>query len=389
MAEHPPNSAAEQGAAQERPDAAEPSADLLAVASHEIRTPLGAILTTSEALLETALDDRQHRYAIILRDAAAALIALTDGLLQATAGGPLPAPVAFRPLDLVRSVVGLFALQAAHKGLTLETTAGPGARRLLDGHPQAVRQVLTNLVDNAVKYTAAGAIRVAVSVDGDSLALRVSDSGGGIAPADRDRIFNAYERLDANATGLPGSGLGLWTARRVAARLGGRLAVVESSPAGTTFALTVPVAPARRGAGAEHASGEEAAPLVGPFSVLVVDDSQTARTLAEAILTAFGWPVTTAASAAEALDLIGAGAPGFDCVLTDLTMPGMDGGAFAARVAEFALARPLPVIAVSAAATGRLPVPAEAGRFAGVIAKPYTPEQLYRRIAAAVAGERA
>lgn len=397
--------------ADSKPEEASTSAvDLLAVASHEIRTPLGAVLTTAEALLQSDLDPQQTKYATTLRDAADALLALSNRLLDATAASGFADAEEFRPAELVGSVAALYEVQAESKGLNLEVGSEIPQDCVVVGHPDPVRQVLTNLVDNALKYTNAGQIRLTVSMRHDGaletprprIEIRVSDSGVGIKDTDRDLIFDPYARLEpsldaddeARSARVLGHGLGLWIAKRTANKLGADLFVESSSTSGTIFCFSVPLdlptagTPGLDISGGESLEGvsdqEDAGDAVTGLNctVLVVDDNQSALALAEVVMSAFGWTLTTASSGAQALDIIQSSDKKFDCVLTDLAMPGMNGIDLARALK--AIDPNLPILAISADPPARYPWRYDDLCLDGHIPKPYTPDGLYHHIAQAI-----
>lgn len=372
-------------------------ADLLAVASHEIRTPLGAVMTTAEALLQSGLDDQQTKYATTLRDAATALLVLSNSLLDATAATEFDEEVSFFPADLLESIVSLYAATAAARGLNLDMMCTVDRSAAVSGYPHPVRQVLTNLIDNAIKYTSAGRVRMHLAYlqETREIDFRVEDSGPGIADGDRERIFDPYARMNRETERrerdrrepqrrVPdGHGLGLWVARRTAEKLHGRLFVESSGPEGTVFRFVVPAGfdasppahPEPATSAPEHTSSET-------WSVLVVDDNPAALRLAEVVMAAFGWSVTTASSGSRALAAIGEAR--FDCVLTDLTMPGMNGIALAEAVARQVAPDRVPVLAVSADPPSLFGAKAGDNRLAGYVPKPYTPDLLYRSVVDAI-----
>jgi len=373
-------------------------ADLLAVASHEIRTPLGAVMTTAEALLQSGLDEQQSKYATTLRDAATALLVLSNSLLDATAASEFDDEVSFFPADLADSVTSLYAATAAARGLDLEIICDADRSIAVSGHPHPVRQVLTNLIDNAIKYTNAGRVQVRLAYlpETREIDFRVEDSGPGIDRGDWERIFDPYARMNRDAGARDrqgprrrtpgGHGLGLWVARRTAEKLHGRLFVASSGAHGTTFRFVVPVrfdaAPPERA---------EPGPLPLPdqaedtsYSVLVVDDNPAALRLAEVVIAAFGWSVTTVASGRQALSALRETNPPFDCVLTDLTMPGMDGVALSAEIARQFGPKRIPVLAVSADPPSLFGADVGGRCFVGYIPKPYTPDQMYHTVLDAI-----
>ena len=383
-------------------DASKFAVELLAVASHEIRTPLGAVLTTAEALLQSGLNEQQTNYATILRDAADALLVLSNSLLDATSSNSFVGEAVFRPVDLVRSVVSLYEIQAQSRGLNLiGDYLMPHERHVL-GFPGPVRQVLVNLVDNALKYTKAGQVEVGVSLKHtdpvNRLEIRVRDSGEGVGDADQERIFESYERLGLDPSNpTNGQGLGLWVARRVAEKLNGRLVVETSSSKGTTILFDFPVSPvpdshelnSQVSAPDTEASLPESNAANGPdvrCSVLVVDDSLSALKLTETVISAFGWTVVTASSGHQALALICAPDASYDCVLTDLVMPEMNGLELARAIHELGGERRIPVLAVSGNDPSRYDSEECLRHLDGYVAKPYGPDTLFRAIKGAIQG---
>ncbi len=365
-------------------DAASGAADAFSIARHEIRTPLGAILTTSEVLLKSDLTDQQRKYATILHDAAEALVALSDRLFAPEGQHSLGTRRAFVPAALARSVVGLYESTARARGLTLAVSADTASEEQVSGYPAAVRQILTNLVDNALKYSEHGTVSVsAVQNAPNTTDLVVCDNGPGIDEADRSRLFEAGFRGRVETGKRPGEGLGLFTARALADRLGGTLVLEETGLQGSCFRLRLPVQGIAGDANGP-ADPDTKADRAGPYSVLVVDDSSTARTLAETILSAFGWSVTATASANGALDLLKRAPDAFDCVLTDLSMPEMGGLDLARAIRAEDVAPGCPVLAVSARHPSRFGDAHRQGLLAGYVPKPYSADLLYRTIVEAI-----
>lgn len=349
----------------------------LAVVSHELRTPLSASLTTIDLLAETGLDSRQRDYLATLRDAVQSGLALTDLLLSMhrNDGDAVEDADPFIPGDIIRSVVSLMKPRAEKLGLSIGFDIAPSAGQPATGAKVAIRQALTALIDNAVKYTPSGAIGVAARVDsaddGDRIAIGVQDDGPGISPQQRERIFKAFERGDTGVA--TGYGLGLWITREIAQRAGGTLLLDSSNKDGARFVVAFPIrleGAATRDQPLKAAGAPLSGDLLRGRRVLIVDDSAISRRLIITCLESFDIEATGAMSGYAALER--PDIESFDAVIVDLLMPGMSGSEVARRIKR--LDNPPPVIGLSAnpAAAG-----GDAGLFQFLIAKPFQPADLY------------
>lgn len=360
----------------------------IAVVSHELRTPLGAFLTAIELLGETELSPRQRDYVATLKEAAESGLVLTDLLLALRRDGAeqdFSDRTSFVPGDIVRSVAALLSPPAERRGLRVSVRIAPGAERPVVGPATSLRQAVTALLDNALKYTVTGEVAVDAEIaTGAAPVLRVAvrDNGPGIGESERERIFQAFERGAGTAAVTSGHGLGLWITRQIADRAGGSLCLDPSTEGGARFVVELPVRP-------DDAAEHDAMPArdttdiddrLGGRRVLVVDDSAIGRRLIAACLEGFGASYVLASSGQQALAALNEGE--FDAVLLDIHMPDMSGLDVARRIAESDRAESLPVIGLSAdtAAADRDP----AG-FADIVAKPFQPAALYRALADAIA----
>ncbi|GGF06739.1 response regulator [Stappia taiwanensis] len=338
---------------------------------HDLRTPLAAMRTASEMI---GCEPTTRRQAAALET----LIAAIDAMLQMTGdliGAPPPGPQAAGPL--IAGVADLFAGHARARGLTLTVEIDPALQAHETSEPLALRQILSALIDNAVKYTPEGGLRLDARRQDDRLTVELTDTGIGIPPQETAWIFEPRARA-GNADGTaPGTGLGLWSAARAAALAGGRLDLVESTPAGSRFRLTLPLA-----AETETPPVTDNEPLAGRPSTasgapmagrryLVVDDNAAGREVIATVLRSFGGEAVLAASGREALDRIADGT--FDLVLMDVHMPEMDGYAALSRIRGRSAQPNLPVVAVTADPNR---AELEAAGFDAVLAKPVSPRQV-------------
>lgn len=310
----------------------------LAHMSHEIRTPMNAIIGIGRLLDKTVLNDDQKRLLGLQSEAAHSLLSLINDLLDLSkieSGKLRLESVAIDPLTVVESSAELLAAQACEKGLTMTSYVSPRMPPVLLGDPMRLKQILVNLAGNAVKFSDSGhiAIRATVSKeieDGVTVRFSVSDSGIGIEPEDRAKLFEPFMQLKSKKPKPEGTGLGLSICKRLVELMGGEIGVESAPGAGSTFWFTVPMK--------FCATNTRSSPSQGSLKgvrVLVVDDDPLLRRILRVYLRAWKMNSEEASSGVEALEKLRfaafKGTP-FDVAIIDRHMPEMSGPECAALI---------------------------------------------------------
>lgn len=359
-------------------------AELLAVMSHEIRTPLNGMIGTVELLDHTELNDEQREYLRILQASGRLLMHHVNDVLDISRLESGVATPVLLPVDLaeiVREVIEnqLPASRAHGNRMSFEPPAGSRFVILSDG--AQLRQVLLNLVGNAVKFTTNGRIDVDLEEDdaAGEVLIRVRDTGIGIAAEDRDRIFDDFVTLDTSyARPSSGTGLGLGIVRRIVMQMGGRLTVESQVGLGSVFCISLPL---RRLEAVEEARarghGFDTAPT--SLSVLIVEDNEFNRLIAAEFLRQDGHRVMEAADGVAGVAL--AEVNRFDVILMDISMPRMDGvRATAAIRAGKGRSSQSPVVAMTAHALDEDRKRFREGGLGSILIKPITREALRKAL---------
>ncbi len=304
-------------------------AAFLAMMSHEIRTPMNGVTGLLQLALDDAVDGRMRDNLGTALESAAGLLAVLDDILDLSKLDSGRFDIEARAFDLRRlagSVCDMVKVRADEKGLLLVRAFDPGLPPFVRSDPTRLRQVLSNLLGNAVKFTRQGSVRLAISPTGrrdgrEVVRFEVEDTGIGIAAESRDRLFRDFSQVDASvARNFGGTGLGLAISKRLVELMGGRIGVHSEPGRGSTFWVELPVAAAERpDAGAEVA---EAPPPVGRLRLLVAEDNPVNQKIALAMLSRHH-DVALAADGLAAVARVAEG--GFDLVLMDMQMPGLDG----------------------------------------------------------------
>jgi two-component system sensor histidine kinase/response regulator len=300
--------------------------EFLATVSHEIRTPLNGVLGTAEILLTSGLTEKQLRFAQIVHGSAKTLLSIINTILDFSkieAGKVELESVDFNPREVVEEVQDLFLEVADKKGLKYESVIAPTVPQQLRGDPGRLRQVLTNLVGNALKFTEKGKVSVRLQVQETSgatvlLRFEVKDSGIGIDASARDRIFESFAQADQSTTRrYGGTGLGLTIAKQLSQIMGGGIGLDSKVGQGSTFWFTV-----RLGLAGVNAAQDEKRRMLGGVRILVVDTDASARDALMSQLAAIGIIATATGNLDEGQTLLQSAAQSskpFDVAFIDAT----------------------------------------------------------------------
>ncbi|MDX2249318.1 MAG: ATP-binding protein [Bacteroidia bacterium] len=362
--------------------------EFLANMSHEIRTPMNAVIGFAEQLAETSLNKQQKEFLRPIRNSAKYLLGLINDILDYSkieSGNFRLESIGFRPENVLESVRDTFSAGATRKGINLVCEKSGELPAVLKGDPLRLKQMLFNLVSNAIKFTHDGEVRLTASTEGESeqgqiLRFEIADTGVGIPQKSMDKIFMDFEQADNTTTRkYGGTGLGLSITKKLAEMMGGEITISSQEGVGTKATLVIPFTPGTEADVVETTAFElQQAGLLRGTKALIADDEPYNRLLIKTIMDKWGVNADVVENGKEVMFHLDKN-PAYDFILMDLQMPEMDGFETSTRIRNERKMN-LPILALTATATPSEIKTIESKGMNGYLLKPFDQGELYGRL---------
>ncbi|MCR4793200.1 MAG: response regulator [Lachnospiraceae bacterium] len=336
--------------------------NFLANMSHEIRTPMNAIIGMDEMILRECRDPKIEKYAMDIRSASKTLLSIINDILDLSkieSGKMEIVPVEYETMSVFNDIANMTMKKAQDKGLSYDLKVSPEIPTVLFGDEIRIRQIMLNIINNAIKYTKEGGICISASYDlqREMLKVEVSDTGIGIREEDMEKLFQSFQRLEETKNrNIEGTGLGLNITKQLVEMMDGFIGVQSKYGKGTTFTAEVcqkciddtPIGDFSDNWIRTQIRNTEYRPrLIAPDArVLIVDDNEMNLEVMAGLLSDTRIDVTCASSGAECLEKLRDNS--YDCIMLDQMMPGMSGTETLSRLREEKLAQGTPIIALTA-----------------------------------------
>jgi signal transduction histidine kinase/CheY-like chemotaxis protein len=363
--------------------ASEAKTRFLATLGHEVRTPMTGVLGMSELLLATPLNEQQQRYTTAIQRAGTHLVRLVNDALDLARieAGKLELQEADFDLHvLVNDIAALMAPVAEKRGLAFSNEIAHGVPRMVRGDPLRLRQILLNLIGNAIKFTDQGRVALRIApLSPEGVRLEVSDTGPGINAEQQARLFQRFEQAEGARTAARygGSGLGLAICQELTVAMGGRIGVESSPGIGALFTVDLPMPRSPVVEGSDKPAEKTVAVMrLRALNILLVEDDLTVAEVVAGLLRARGHHVVHAVHGLAALT--DSSESEFDIALLDLDLPGLDGLALAQQLRMRGF--PAPLVAITARADGEVEAQVQTAGFDGFLRKPVTGDMLAEAI---------